>query len=840
MKIYNIVIFFLASACITSVLASDEDLSVDQFDTYKGNYKKSSPLQLSNSGTMAWGVLPGLQALSVTDLLSNSVVATLDLEGEPQSLAVSETGGYAYIALADKNGVVRIEYSEFSDSQNSLLVRKDLGVKGVIVTGAEPRAVVLDEIRSLLIVANSSQDTIALIDTHSNHVISTFDIASSQCNVGDRDRHFFPMGMAYSSDTGELLISRFLSYTSSTGLQRSDVGKEGIVCKLKVVGGYGQAPKVKFREVISIAPRMTGFFDSNGNETSAYPNQLFSINVRDGKAYIPNIAASPTGPQSFDTITQSFVNTVKLRKQGSRDYDAINLHLGGQEPPDNKEELYFANPVDIAFTTSTGEGKALVVSAGSDVVVELNVDTAGKLEFTHSDKSTNYFDLNDPDNGLTAGRFAGKNPIAISYSSATGRLYTLNQISRNISILDLSAGGVIGSIELAPLPSPESLEEVLLVGEEMFKSSRGYFESGAALIGSNRNRLSEKGRQNCESCHVGGMTDGVVWQFATGPRKTIAVNGTFSPTNHTDQRIINASAIFDEVEDADFNTRLVSSKGWLDSPLPCVDQSPYDEISESVVDPDHGLILGEWNIFGFAACVMNQFERPNANRPQPYVRLAGSSVLVKAHDALVDWQRFDIRTPNSPMTDEALRLAGIPSKRGWTELDRVRGREVFAEVGCITCHSGDQWTMSRKDFISPPDTHEIATESDVVGVNPFQYLHRFLVDVNSYSIGVPGAGKGIPGYREIGGEEVDGAGRLALGKDYNGDGKGDGYNVYSLLGIFGNGPYYHNGACETIECVLSDANHVGVAATSLNNSERGDLAQFVKSIDESTEPFVID
>ena len=41
----------------------------------------------------------------------------------------------------------------------------------------------------------------------------------------------------------------------------------------------------------------------------------------------------------------------------------------------------------------------------------------------------------------------------------------------------------------------------------------------------------------------------------------------------------------------------------------------------------------------------------------------------------------------------------------------------------------------------------------------------------------------------------------ALGIDYNGDGKGIGYNVPSLLGIDGLPPYYHNGACETLACV---------------------------------------
>jgi len=47
----------------------------------------------------------------------------------------------------------------------------------------------------------------------------------------------------------------------------------------------------------------------------------------------------------------------------------------------------------------------------------------------------------------------------------------------------------------------------------------------------------------------------------------------------------------------------------------------------------------------------------------------------------------------------------------------------------------------------------------------------------------------------------------ALGRDDNGDGKGNGYNVPSLLGINAVPPYYHNGACETLACVVGNPRH---------------------------------
>jgi hypothetical protein len=121
----------------------------------------------------------------------------------------------------------------------------------------------------------------------------------------------------------------------------------------------------------------------------------------------------------------------------------------------------------------------------------------------------------------------------------------------------------------------------------MFFSSRGKFVRVAGANGSSINRLSTMGRQNCASCHADGLTDGIIWQFQSGPRKTLAINGTFAPMDKSDQRIINASAIFDEVEDVEFNTRLTSSAGPLAYPLPCIVTPPFYDITESRIDPDH-------------------------------------------------------------------------------------------------------------------------------------------------------------------------------------------------------------------------------------------------------------
>jgi hypothetical protein len=95
---------------------------------------------------------------------------------------------------------------------------------------------------------------------------------------------------------------------------------------------------------------------------------------------------------------------------------------------------------------------------------------------------------------------------------------------------------------------------------------------------------------------------------------------------------------------------------------------------------------------------------------------------------------------------------------------------------------------------------------------------RMLFEIGSFNLNVAGQGNTIPGQLEIGAVELNGAGQNALGFDYNGDGKGNGYNIPALLGIYALPPYYHNGACETLDCVLANPTH---RAAGRNNDTLG-------------------
>jgi cytochrome c peroxidase len=197
--------------------------------------------------------------------------------------------------------------------------------------------------------------------------------------------------------------------------------------------------------------------------------------------------------------------------------------------------------------------------------------------------------------------------------------------------------------------------------------------------------------------------------------------------------------------------------------------------------------------------------------------------------------------------------------------DVMAGRNLFANAGCASCHGGNQWTSSIKDFASPPAMNDIFCETSTglgtppgcqkkaVFGNPVntQYLDRFLRNIDSFNLNVANKGNLIPGQPIIGAVEkatrvvlngaLQSAPQDALGIDYNNDGHGKGFSPPSLLGIYAFPPYYHNGACETLACVLADVNHRtgnGMFSDVLTNpNDQAKVVKFLEEIDNNTPPF---
>jgi cytochrome c peroxidase len=242
--------------------------------------------------------------------------------------------------------------------------------------------------------------------------------------------------------------------------------------------------------------------------------------------------------------------------------------------------------------------------------------------------------------------------------------------------------------------------------------------------------------------------------------------------------------------------------------------------------------------------VLNNLARPNADRAQVTVTLPGSGVAIPALTAMREWVRNQVRTPNGPSSRRSLR-GGDPAA------DVEAGRRLFIDQGCASCHGGQLWTSSVKDFVSPPAATDVFTETNPAPAPPaapigVSYINRFLRDIGSFNLGVAGGNNPIGD--NVGGIEkasaalnaagVAGAAPDGLGFDFNGDGRGTGFSPPSLLGINAVPPYYHNGACETLECVVSNVRHRTANNTrpDLLTSERAreQLVAFLRTIAAGT------
>lgn len=804
-----------------------------QAQTYAGP-TYSSPIAVSRSDNLIWVVNPGDDSVSVIRPDNNTRLAKITVGDQPESIALTPNGQYAFVANAAAGTVTVIQISDPAWGTFSAAVDTSAGVNGHITTGAEPWNIVTSPDGLRVFVANSAQDTITVINAATRAIIGHVDLRNSIANDPDRSRQFQPRGLAVTLDNTKLYVTRFLSFTKPGGRQGDDFGKEGLAAVLNINTASANIADYNVARTVTLAPQITGFkFPGLTNDTAAFPNQLQSIVIRGDRAYLPNVAASPTGPLRFNLDTHAFLNQIGGANGASpTDLGALNLHLGARDPEAGKRKLFFANLWAVAFTSQSGAGNAYAVSAGSDLLVKLNVAADGSLSFTVDGDTTRYIDLNEPTNSATSGANAGKNPQGIAINSTATRAYVANFVSRNVSVVNLANDSVIAVVPTSDLPAPGSQSETNLVGAEMFFSSRGNFDT---IPGTNslRDRLSSEGWQSCASCHFKGLTDGVVWQFAAGPRKSVPLNSTFNPQNRSQQRLLNYSAIFDEVEDFEANIRNVSGPGALAVP-----------INGNALNPNHGLLIGDADDLNVAPGVVNSFTTPNANRAQVTVTLPGSTNKVPALTAMREWVRNAVRTHNSPLPS----FPGAPSAA-----DISAGRQLFLNAGCASCHGGLNWTVSVKDFTSPPGGSEIFTERNPTNFtgNPVgaQYLNRFLRDIGSFNLGVPGQGNNLG--NNIGADEKAAptvaagalvAGQDALGIDYNSDGRGIGFNVPSLLGLHAVPPFLHNGAAESLAAVVSDVKHRtdnGRRPDGLSDTnDQAKVVKFLESIDVHTVPFV--
>jgi YVTN family beta-propeller protein len=527
------------------------------------------------------------------------------------------------------------------------------------------------------------------------------------------------------------------------------------------------------------------------NPQKVYPNMLFGALVRGSKLYVPNVGAQPEPPVRFNVNVQALVGVIdRVHDVESTLSVNLNSQVAKETQPAVGEvslDRLFLN--DIVAMDADRRGKSfLIVSRGGNFVIRATRDADGKLSI---------LDANNKANRLQTGNL----PSGVVISRSGKRAYTNNELNTSITAIDLDSDTVLArDIESSTPPAPGTVQHRRLLGKLAFFTALGLpdklDENGDGSFDiplrsivplEHAGKASAGAWSSCASCHDDGHSDNVTWIFPTGPRQTIALEGTFAHNDLADQRILNWSGVRGSITDFNNNARGVQGgKGFA------TDVGGVDNTAKVF---NHGPTRG----------------------------------ISDALDALSEWVAT-VRAPIMPALSSAADLAG---------------RAVFT-TNCAACHGGAKWTKSRT---SPLFTNNPTFAEDPIGVNFFAGVKPIDTGVAAAGpqiVSVTRAGKGtlklldaVGTFNPASPIELRGAAAVA-GQSTQGFASfgAAGFNSPSLLGLGTSAPYFHDGSAQTLEEVA--ARHLldggKTIAQQLSAQELQSLLTFLRSIDDKTAP----
>ncbi|MEZ4239720.1 MAG: hypothetical protein R3F59_26900 [Myxococcota bacterium] len=567
-----------------------------------------------------------------------------------------------------------------------------------------------------------------------------------------------------------------------------------------------------------------GFTDSNGDTAGCFPNALYALALDGDDLYVAGMCASPRGPAGPGVVDK--VSNVKTKVEpvlyvvdtvsGAEDA-ARRLHLNAAWEdeyeatgvPDDASRRYPLIPTSLAFVPGT---HILYLSAyGADAMFRVEFDGAGQVAEVGSV-------LNDFVN-LAGGSSIGRLPYGIALDGA-GHAVLVNENTRNLSLVDLgtqAVESVVGCASPVDAADPEAVA---------VNNGRRFFVTGLA-----RWSLAGQAWNSCEGCHPNGLTDNVTWFFAAGPRQTVPLDGTYAPDGT--HRMLNWTAIFDEVPDFELNTRGISGG---------VGAVVHDNTGAVVADDrivfDGSGITGNQVATVALQAGLNGAVGDILDGGVPGQLVTGAAVT--ATSVLEDWRDIDdyaltIRAPRSPVLNPAAVAAG---------------RVVFESNGCGGCHGGADWTIAER-FYTPDQVTNAAVGGTLstdtysrgtlpIGLNPTADLGGGTAVLRSAgsiqcvlrAVGTfPASGTtGIAPAGVVVSERRDDMVTLAAGAT--------GFGPPSLFGAGTGAPYLHAGNARTLEELLSSTFSSHHRAFSANFTPSGadltNLIAFLQSIDDDT------
>ena len=608
---------------------------------------------------------------------------------EPWAAVIGADDDTAYVLFRESQTVARV---------TSLHTEPTLQSERVAV-GSEPTAIAISGSGEQLFVANWGEGTVSIIRTKTfgspdardpTVDLNTALSGSGLTALGDvaaRPALAHPRALAVTDDGDQddedetLYATEFFSQPlpnvkPEPDLSDVDKNRQGIVYRISLETGQSRA--------ISVAPVLeTGFSDGAGRMTSCFPNQLYAAAINGGRLYVTAMCTSPRGPlgatdvdgkptdKNFKTLFHPAVFVIdtvsnkELPEAGRLLTQVLARHYDHEDDTQARMPLI---PNDIAFISSGNGSTAYVSALGADALFRLEYDESGTLKGIGSPGARQICVPDTKVNTLPVG-------LALSTTSAHPFALVANDGTQQLWIVDRATERVV-SVDAAP-DTPHAVD------------TRGSAENkGRKLFATGRDVWSFKGQawSSCESCHPGGLSDGVTWFFARGPRRTISTAGTYDKSpNLSDRtrRMLLWGANVDEIHDVEAIVRTVSGGpgailwNYTDPPSnecrlvydgtaathnqtpPCLEQKETSQLQNG--------------LNGSLAALVNQGAFCGEEGPCDSI---GST----------DWDKIDafIRSIRAPRA---------PTRLVQSDIDE--GHALFVAGKCAGCHGGKGWTISK-------------------------------------------------------------------------------------------------------------------------------------------------
>ncbi len=740
---------------------------------------KSGTIAITPDDKFVLMVNPEDDSLSVFNTDSDRRIARLKTGTEPWAVVAHPDGQTAFVANRADATVVKVS------GINGITPR----LNGSAKVGSEPTGLALSPSGSRLYVAEWAEGRISIIDTANMQVVGSIDGPSNPrtvvvTNNGD------------TNDGDELILVPEFYGRPIRGAEATDESREGLVRVYKTSDLSAQAP-------IVFKPLDSGFTPegTNAGAVKTSPNQFFSAAVQGGKIYVTSISASPKGPPRFNgnVFPVVYVGNLASSSEDSGPSGTVNLAKKVAEAiPEGKPRNFLADLADIDFIGSSNV--AYTVSRGADVMQRVVFGAGGT---TVGSQFNVQIEL-----GVKDGKPACQNPIGVVMANNAPVAYVNCWVSRNLAVVDLSKQALEKTVASGETPTGRDLQ--------VNKGRRFYFTG--------RGRWAKEAWSSCGSCHPDGLSDNITWSFGAGPRQTTSMDGSFSHgPGRQKQRILNWSAIFEEIHDFERNTRDVSGG------LGAITTDGCGDLNE-----ERRVELGG-----------------NLDKPARESQDETKPLCVR------DWDDIEafVKTIRPPKALQTLDAASVA--RGAKLFGMPSGRENNG--GCVSCHGGSGWTISRLTFEPSSKTNadlgKAAFKVPVPPLAPTSNFHTLQIapqpPITDTSTGpaepaavgpkqvacvIRNVGSfGVPGDKD----KTDALEKKADGTRAQGRG---GYNVPSLYGLALGAPYLHHGQASSLNELFSDPlweQHLHAAnpvflTTGDAEQQKKDLIAFLLSIDANT------